>query len=136
MSFPKTVCLDFDGVIHSYTSGWQGADIVADGPVPGAIFAMYGYHLGNLEVSVFSSRSNQFGGIAAMKSAIRGWAFDALRGESTPKYLTEQVEGFLNAIKYPTEKPAAWITIDDRAVQFKGDFPAVQEINDFKPWYK
>jgi hypothetical protein len=28
--------LDFDGVIHSYTSGWKGADVIADPPVPGA----------------------------------------------------------------------------------------------------
>jgi len=136
MSFKRTVCLDFDGVIHSYTSGWQGADVVSDGPVPGAIFAMYGYHLANFEIAVFSSRSNQFGGVAAMKSAIRNWSMDALRGENTPNYLLSQVEDFLNAIKYPTDKPAAWITQDDRAVQFKGTFLTVEEINDFKPWYK
>ena len=136
MSYQKTVCLDFDGVIHAYTSGWQGADVVSDGPVPGAIFAMYGYHLAGFKISVFSSRSNQFGGIAAMKSAIRNWTLDALRGETTPNAPLDQVENLLNCIEYPTEKPAAWITIDDRAVQFKGVWPGVQEINDFKPWYK
>ena len=33
----KTILLDFDGVIHSYTSGWKGAGVIPDPPVPGAI---------------------------------------------------------------------------------------------------
>ena len=30
---PKPIlCLDFDGVVHSYTSGWKGADVIPDPP--------------------------------------------------------------------------------------------------------
>lgn len=31
----KVISFDFDGVIHSYTSGWKGADIIPDVPVKG-----------------------------------------------------------------------------------------------------
>lgn len=31
----KTVIFDFDGVIHSYTSGWRGENIIPDPPVSG-----------------------------------------------------------------------------------------------------
>ena len=39
----SVICVDVDGVIHSYTSGWQGATVLADPPVPGAIEALHLY---------------------------------------------------------------------------------------------
>ena len=30
-----SVILDFDGVIHSYASGWQGTTVIHDPPVDG-----------------------------------------------------------------------------------------------------
>ena len=26
----KTICIDFDGVIHDYSKGWQGEDVFAN----------------------------------------------------------------------------------------------------------
>ena len=28
------LCLDFDGVLHTYSSGWKGADVIPDPPTP------------------------------------------------------------------------------------------------------
>src|SRR6516162_4169866 len=67
------LCLDFDGVIHSYTSGWKGADVIPDPPVPGALLFMYEAQE-HFTVAVFSSRSNQPHGVYAMKKYIRKYA--------------------------------------------------------------
>jgi len=58
--------LDFDGVIHSYKSGWKGARVIPDPPVPGSL-QFLAEALNHFDVQVFSSRSGQFGGIRAMK---------------------------------------------------------------------
>jgi hypothetical protein len=34
------------------------------------------------------------------------------------------------------EKPAAWLTIDDRCFRFEGDFPSAEWIRRFRPWNK
>jgi hypothetical protein len=60
------LCLDFDGVIHSYTSGWKGAAVIPDAPVPGALEFIH-EALEQFEVHIFSSRSHQWGGKRAMK---------------------------------------------------------------------
>ena len=59
-------CLDFDGVLHSYTSGWKGADVIPDPPVEGAI-AFLREAVKHFQVEIFSSRSHQPGGGYAMR---------------------------------------------------------------------
>ena len=49
------LCLDFDGVIHSYANGWKGAHVIPDPPVPGAISFLLNA-LDPFNVAIFSSR--------------------------------------------------------------------------------
>lgn len=121
------LCLDFDGVIHSYASGWKGADVIPDPPVEGAIAFMLGA-LNHFEVTIFSSRSGQPGGVAAMKAWLRQHA-------GTARYETPDGPG-LEDVNFATEKPAAMVTLDDRALTFTGTWPRIESLLSFKPWNK
>ena len=52
----KTLCLDFDGVVHSYTSGWKGALTIPDPPVAGALRFIIEADQ-HFKVAIFSSRA-------------------------------------------------------------------------------
>lgn len=123
------LCLDFDGVLHSYISGWQGADVVADPPVPGAI-AFLRQAVERFEVHIFSSRSHQPGGQVAMRT----WLGEHILRED-PSVMRQNPPWFA-AIKWPTEKPPAMVTLDDRALTFNGTWPSIEDLLAFQPWTK
>ena len=142
----KIICLDFDGVIHSYISGWMEPEFIPDPPVPGAL-AFIKSILENPEydLKIFSSRSNQIGGIRAMKLWLKHWLIkeygwpdgDALGNQLMKNQSYASMTGpIVRYDHFPTEKPSAFITIDDRALTFQGTFPTFSEINSFKPWNK
>jgi hypothetical protein len=109
------LCLDFDGVIHSYKSGWQGATVINDPPVEGALEFVIRALL-DFQVVVFSSRSHQIGGITAMREYMSAYGFP------------------VDQIQFGTNKPSALVTLDDRAVTFTGNWPSVEDLLNFKPW--
>lgn len=127
------LCLDFDGVIHSYTTPWKGEDIIPDPPVKGAISALVDYS-DFFELHIFSSRSKTKEGREAMYNwlyiQIQLWLNDKLG-----KLRNEQavISWMTDNIKWPTEKPPAFLTIDDRGWTFEGVFPSVEEIQNFVP---
>ncbi|HEX3523894.1 MAG TPA: hypothetical protein VHT52_17635 [Stellaceae bacterium] len=123
------LCVDFDGVIHSYTSGWKGASVVPDPPVPGAI-AFLREAVKHFRVAIFSTRSNQEGGGYAM----RDWLGHHII-EEEPDIIGQDPPWFA-AIEWPTEKPAAMVTLDDRAITFTGIWPSMDELLTFTPWNK
>ena len=124
------LCLDFDGVLHSYTSGWKGADVIPDPPVPGAMrFILDAAE--HFQIAIFSSRSNQPGGRVAMQI----WLGIAM------SEITDDPYRYLDFVRnrqvyFPTEKPPAMVTIDDRAITFTGEWPEIETLLAFKPWNK
>lgn len=123
------LCLDFDGVLHSYTSGWKGADIIPDPPVPGAITFLR-EAVKHFRVAIFSSRSHQEGGGAAMREWLGRYIM-----EDEPDIFFQDPPWFA-AIEWPIEKPSAMVTLDDRAITFDGTWPDMVSLLSFKPWNK
>jgi len=111
------LCLDFDGVIHSYSSPWVDAVTISDPPVPGAIEFLQ-EAVNHFRVAIYSTRSNTTNGRAAMKEWLVGYSSREL----------------VDSLEWPTEKPPALVTIDDRALTFTGVFPDIEMLMKFKPW--
>ena len=71
MEFKKTVVFDFDGVIHSYTSGWKGAEDIPDPPVPGISEAIERIRMAGYRVVVVSTRCYRPEGMGAVRRYLR-----------------------------------------------------------------
>jgi hypothetical protein len=127
MSTKPILCLDFDGVLHTYSSGWQGADVIPDPPVPGAI-AFLREAVKVFTVAIYSSRSHQPGGVDAMRAWLADWA---VRESPAAADLS-----FLERLQWPQAKPGAFVTLDDRALTFTGVWPDLATLRAFRPWHK
>jgi hypothetical protein len=121
------LCLDFDGVIHRYSRGWQDGSIydsVVDGFFEWAVKARQFFKL-----VIYSSRSKTELGIAEMKT----WLGDEIHtayGAEPPISVAD--------FEFAHEKPPAFLTIDDRAFTFRGDWTSPifepERLTTFKPW--
>ena len=111
-SKPLTICLDFDGVIHSYQSGWQGETIIPDSPIHGVDKAIARLRK-DYRVVVFSARCRSDEGV----EAIRSWL------------AKHQIE----VDDVCRDKPAAHLYVDDRAICFDGNWDqTISDIHQFK----
>jgi len=163
---PPILCLDFDGVVHEYTSGWKGATIIPDPPVADALNFIAKAQK-NFRVAIYSSRSHQWGGRRAMKRWLRLYASveiekavdsdekwhqpEAIERWPILRYLHEVTKStmdpwdevvdeaarqFVKEIDFPNHKPAAKVSIDDRALTFTGTWPDMDTLRGFRPWNK
>lgn len=122
------LCLDFDGVCHLYTSGWKGADVIPDPHVPG-LFEFLEQAEPYFDIQIFSSRSHQEGGVKAMQEWFfvqkEEWRKNGGKWNSDAPHLE---------LKFPKEKPPAFLGIDDRVLNFRGEWPDVEDIRGYKTW--
>lgn len=129
-TFQPTICIDFDGVIHSYEKGWQDGTIY--GTVVPGFFEWIERVRDHFKLVIYSSRSKDDNGVILMSMWLHEqrnkWiAAGGKRNEAEPL-----------EIEFAHEKPAAWLTIDDRCIPFHGNwddpFLTPEEMLAFKPW--
>jgi hypothetical protein len=121
------LCLDFDGVCHSYTSGWKGATVIPDDAVPG-LFEFLEQVAPHFDIQVYSTRSETPEG----RDAMALWFADQRR-----KWRANGGQGSeIISISFPANKPSAFIGLDDRVLTFNGVWPRVEFLQNFQPWYK
>ena len=110
----KTVVFDFDGVIHSYTSGWKGAATIPDPPIPGI----------KEEIEKISEKYHVV--VVSQRCASPGGK------EAIMKYLEENGIVVDDVVM---EKPPAVCYVDDRAIRFDGIAGGLLEkIDSFRSW--
>lgn len=97
----RTVCVDFDGVIHSYVSGWMGEGNIPDPPIHRVDEAIAKLRE-DYRVVIYSARCRSSVG----RDAIAAWL------EKHGIEVDEICE----------HKPPAFVYIDDRAIPFTGNW--------------
>lgn len=100
--YKPRIVLDFDGVLHSYTSGWKGAENITDPPTVGAQRFVQRLLDDGWEVVVCSTRAETPEGCAA----IQAW----WTSNDFPEVKLSITHG----------KPPALVYLDDRALRFDG----------------
>src|ERR1700761_5103098 len=75
------LCVDFDGVIHEYSSPWTNSETISDGPVPGALRWLW-KATEWFQVVIYSSRSKERAGVQAMID----WFFEHSAKEFGPDH--------------------------------------------------
>ncbi|HET7628087.1 MAG TPA: hypothetical protein VFK44_06825 [Bacillales bacterium] len=116
MKGKQTIVFNFDGVIHSYTSGWKGIGMIPDPPVEGIRETIQALRK-KYRLLVVSSRCREDKGRVAIKKWLRDHEIE--------------VDGIT------LEKEPAVVYVDDRAVTFDGNAAQLEKrIREFQPWHK
>jgi hypothetical protein len=156
----KTICIDFDGVIHKYSKGWQDGEIY-DEAINSSIRSINDLMSQGYSVIIFSTRSPR---------QIKRW----LKQQSNPLLYMSQADFMDYYYPFTTDDPIlinkeytnldklqyklkiipfwkkfwnsncigitrrklpAFIYVDDRALKFEGDWnETVKQINTFKTY--
>jgi hypothetical protein len=97
----KTIAVDFDGVLHRYSKGWQDGAIY-DPPVEGAVEAFYKLIAAGFDIVVFTTRKDT--------KAVASWMHKHFDFEKRIGHFWEP--------QITNEKPLALAYIDDRGIRF------------------
>ena len=109
--FKRTILIDLDGVLNTYTGGFD-KDFIP--PIKDDAKKFLENLYNNFELKLFTTRNK----ILASK-----WLVE------------NNIDNFFSDIT--NTKDLAWLYIDDCCLKFDGEYSKLEEqINNFKPWYK
>jgi hypothetical protein len=127
MTNKPILCLDFDGVCHQYVSPWINAWTIPDPPVAG-LFPFLEEATKQFRVAIYSTRSEFERGREGMQRWFEKELLAYYDGN------TAAAATVLLKLEFPDSKPPALVTLDDRAITFKGDWPDLGMLRGFIPW--
>lgn len=108
----KLVCLDFDGVLYPNLK-YYGTSVLKGAPIQGALAFVLELKK-SYDVVVHSARCEERAGQAAVQEFLNEFGF---------------------GVEVVKDKPHAFVYVDDRAIQFKGDFDrTLADISEFTQW--
>lgn len=109
---PKTIAVDFDGVVHTYSRGWQDGTIY-DPPLPGALEALTKL-METYAVFIHTTRDAR---------TVAGWlaerGFDTVVDVDGPSHPKREFWNDQGALLVTDRKLPAVAYIDDRAIRFQ-----------------
>ena len=107
----KTILIDLDGVLNTYTGNFN-PDLIP--PLQEGAYEFLESMSQKYEIKIFTTRNKIL----------------------TAKWLSEnKIDDFISDIT--NVKELCWLYIDDRCIQFKGNFNKLKsEIEQFNPWFK
>lgn len=125
MAYAPRICIDFDGVLNSYRSGWTGPASIPDAPTEGAREFVRSLLDAGWEIVVCSTRAETPEGLKAISDWWATYGFpDAGELNGAEPWL---VHG----------KPPALVYLDDRALRFDGAWPSLSQVEHAGvPWTK
>ena len=117
----KTIAIDFDGVVHAYSRGWQDGTIY-DPPLPGAIDAL---NLLMQDHAVFIHTTRD-------AATVAGWladrGFDTVVDVDGPKHPKREFWNDTGSLLVTDRKLPAVAYIDDRGIRFQNWIQALHEL--------
>ena len=129
MNDKPILCLDFDGVCHLQPVYTLDAEIDGE-PVPGLFEALLAYQK-VFEIHIFSTRSRTEAG----RQAMLDWLDLKYIDWCVSQHLTRSEVIEINVV-FPETKPPAFVSLDDRALNFRGIWPDVNYLKEFKVWHE